>query len=58
MTTRSIWVRASDRYLQARWLFIETCLDLKDIVKHDYRGGALLMIVAFWIGVLLTRCSS
>ena len=51
MTTRSIPHRVIDRWNQLRYLVTETFLDLRDIVKHDYRGGAVLVIVAFWIGV-------
>ena len=56
MTDRTIWRRIADRYRQARYLVAETALDLRDIVKHDYRGGAVLMIVAFWAGVFLKGC--
>ena len=56
MTTRSIPRRVIARYKQLRYLVTETFLDLRDIVKHDYRGGAVLMIVAFWAGVFLKGC--
>ena len=58
MTDRSIPRRVIDRWNQLRYLVTETVLDLRDIVKHDYRGGAVLVIVFFWLGVFLRGCAA